>query len=154
MDIRVRVIKEGFGYWDDHKVGEEFYMPLRHVTECIQKGYIEIVTNNIGNNLSYDEPVEGVVTEPIQAVNAPEPEPSTNGVRTMRYVTNRIAPVFKCHVVIEQLGGDIFKIIKHYREPIFTGTLVNRKDSEDYLNSDLRVCIVKIGGERVYNFKG
>jgi hypothetical protein len=61
--LRVRVIKEGFGYWDEHHVGEEFNMPIRHITECIQKGYIEIVFNNMGNNLPYDEPVTSMFDE-------------------------------------------------------------------------------------------
>lgn len=52
----IRVIKEGFGYYDDHHVGETFTMPLRHVTECVKDGYIEICVNNLGLNDPYDEP--------------------------------------------------------------------------------------------------
>jgi hypothetical protein len=72
--LLIRVVKDGFGYWDEHHVGEVFYMPIRHITDCIQKGYIEIVVNNMGNNLNYDEPEEGYMTEPkIEVAQAVEP---------------------------------------------------------------------------------
>lgn len=53
-ELWVRVIKS-FGYYDDHKEGEEIKIPLIHVNELFQKGFIEILANNKGNNLPYDE---------------------------------------------------------------------------------------------------
>ena len=46
----VRVIKEGFGYYIDHPVGDTFRMSVDHVTKCIQDGYIELCVNNLGLN--------------------------------------------------------------------------------------------------------
>lgn len=115
MDLLVRVIKEGFGYWDEHHVGETFYMPIRHITECIQKGYIEIVFNNMGNNTPIDEPEEGLVTEPWveQVPTAAEPgesyekpimrvKPSPEAIAEFKrqwqlYQATGTSPEFKMH---------------------------------------------------------
>lgn len=54
MKLWVRVLSE-IGYYDIHPVGETFKMPLRDVNNLVKDGYIEIIVNNKGNNLPYDE---------------------------------------------------------------------------------------------------
>lgn len=54
MTLWVNVIKP-FGYYDWHEIGDKFRMPLRDVTDCAHKGYVEIIVNNVGNNSPYDE---------------------------------------------------------------------------------------------------
>lgn len=53
--IWVRTLKQ-LGYYDDHGVGETINIPIKQADELIKKGYAEIVVNNQGNNLPYDEP--------------------------------------------------------------------------------------------------
>lgn len=64
MTLWIRVLKS-FGYYDDHSAGECFRMPLEHVNELVQKGYIEIVVNNMGNNKPFDE-IEETFAEIVQ----------------------------------------------------------------------------------------
>ena len=70
--VWIRVIKE-FGFYDEHKPGEEFTIPLRHVNEVVKNGWAEIIVNNLGNNLPYAESLEP--SEPIfeEAVKSVEP---------------------------------------------------------------------------------
>jgi hypothetical protein len=67
-------VKKRFGYWADHKKGETFQMPIRHVQEIVEKGYIDICVNNRGDNLPYDEPEEGLVTPAVVEAEAPKEE--------------------------------------------------------------------------------
>lgn len=55
MQLLVRVLKDGYGYHDDHKIDDLIYMNLNHMNDEIKKGHVEIVCNNIGNNVEYDE---------------------------------------------------------------------------------------------------
>lgn len=55
MQLLVRVLKDGYGYHDDHKKDDLIYMNLNHMNEEIKKGHVEIVCNNIGNNVEHDE---------------------------------------------------------------------------------------------------
>ena len=72
MSVLIRVLKE-FGYYDEHKPGEEFTIPFTHINELVKNGTVEIVVNNLGNNLPYDESLEP--SEPIfeEAVKTVEP---------------------------------------------------------------------------------
>ncbi|PVC75032.1 hypothetical protein C2I27_03860 [Priestia megaterium] len=54
MQLLVRVLKDGYGYHDDHKKDDLIYMNLTHINDEIKKGHVEIVCNNIGDNLEYD----------------------------------------------------------------------------------------------------
>lgn len=56
--LNMRVVKE-FGYHDDHAVGEVIPVSLEHVGDLIQKGYAEIVVNNLGYNADFDMPTPG-----------------------------------------------------------------------------------------------
>jgi hypothetical protein len=50
----VKTLKQ-LGYYDDHEVGEEINIPIKQADELIKKGYVEILVNNQGNNLPYNE---------------------------------------------------------------------------------------------------
>lgn len=50
LTLLVRVLKEGFGYYEVHHKGEVFPMPLPDVNKEVRDGNVEIVCNNIGEN--------------------------------------------------------------------------------------------------------
>jgi hypothetical protein len=43
------------GYHIDHRVGEVLHVDLKHVETLIKNGDAEIVVNNFGNNVEYDQ---------------------------------------------------------------------------------------------------
>lgn len=57
MNLWVTVVKE-VGYYDVHPVGEKIKIPLRDVNMLIRDGYVDLIVNNKGNNLPYDEAEE------------------------------------------------------------------------------------------------
>lgn len=68
MRIFMRALKP-FGYHADHTAGEIIPVDLRQVEMLIKNGDAEIVVNNLGNNVDYDEHCVGgqVVPEWITA---------------------------------------------------------------------------------------
>ena len=54
LRVLVKVLKE-FGYYDLHKPEEKIHVELKHLNYLIKTDYVEIVVNNLGNNLDYDE---------------------------------------------------------------------------------------------------
>jgi hypothetical protein len=73
MHLMIKVVKPFGFYIDEHKVGEEFSVPLGSVEELIKEGLATIVVNNMGNNLPYDEkeidPFEEI---PVVVAEAPK----------------------------------------------------------------------------------
>jgi hypothetical protein len=53
--LKIRALKP-FGFYDDHKKGEVFNVPIGALTDLIQQGLVEIVVNNAGVNEEYDVP--------------------------------------------------------------------------------------------------
>lgn len=49
--INVRVLKP-LGYYDDHAPGDTLHIKLSDATELIREGYVEIVVNEHGTNIS------------------------------------------------------------------------------------------------------
>lgn len=55
-EIWVKVLKP-FGYHiEEHKAGDTLKISLIHINDLIKTGHVEIVANNQGSNLPYDEP--------------------------------------------------------------------------------------------------
>jgi len=89
MNILMRALKP-FGYHDDHAVGELVPVKLRDVEEVVKKGYAEIVVNNMGNNLDYNEhQIDGELypdwvtaesLEPLKITPTPGPTATRCGV--------------------------------------------------------------------------
>lgn len=75
MNLLIRALKP-FGYYIEHEAGEVFSIPLQHVTELIQEGLIEIVVNNKGNNLDYDEDLEFDFYEKVDVIIPNKPTDS------------------------------------------------------------------------------
>ncbi|MCM3387227.1 hypothetical protein M3649_03660 [Ureibacillus chungkukjangi] len=57
MNIWVKVLKE-FEYYGTHHAGECIKIASTNVNQLISKGFIEIVSNNMGNNKPFDELLE------------------------------------------------------------------------------------------------
>jgi len=48
-------VNRPIGYHDHHNVGEIIKIFMRDANDLIRNGFVEILVNNNGNNLPYDE---------------------------------------------------------------------------------------------------
>jgi hypothetical protein len=73
----------------------------------------------------------------------------------MKISSSKKAPMFMCHIILEK-QDDAYLIRKHSSEPNLVGKLVTQQDCDDYLDSDLLVCVIlnysEPFGTNVYNF--
>jgi hypothetical protein len=74
MHLMIKVLKPFGFYIEEHKVGEEFSVPLGSVEELIKDGLATIVVNNMGNNVPYDEEYTEPWMDIPEEIAAPVPE--------------------------------------------------------------------------------